>query len=136
VLGLPGGCLPSHAAFLRVPVEVTDGGPPPHEPAPGVAGETPLLVEIPLESLRAALPDFELAAAGFYYRGRDPLPFDLRDSDADRIKDVLRVVLPPPHDQEPWVIIVSPGVKARYGLDPDAVGRSRPARLDFSRAQR
>lgn len=92
------GCLPYRANFLRLGVTVITprAGPP-----------TAYLL---LDELGERMPAIDLADVAFYFRGREPLPFTLLDSDDDGLHDLVRVTLPEGADQrsEHWIVVVSP----------------------------
>ena len=116
-------CLPSRAAFLRVPVAIE---PPPTDELLTVAANC--------EEIRAHIPNFDPSKAAFYARGRQALPFELADRDADGVPDQVLVTFPCLAFQSPWLVIVYPG--AADQTPAPATHSGRRVRLDFRNARR
>lgn len=117
------GCVPTHAAHLRVPVAFV---------APPTGGD--LTVTAKYQAIRRHMPDFDPDTAAFYARGRIALPFRTEDTDGDGIADAVTVTFASLPNLEAWLLIVCPGVRATgRAIDPTG---SRRVRLDFTRARR
>ena len=80
---LVGGCVPTTAAYLHIPVELDDG----------VRCDQARL-NVPLAELRQRMAGFDLDSLAFYHRGRDPIPYRLLDDDGDGKPDSAEVCLP------------------------------------------
>jgi hypothetical protein len=91
------GCMPTHAAFLRLGVTFPDGNPP------GLA-----ILDVPLLKLQARNPDLDPQQLAVYYMGRDPVSHQLWDKDRDGRPDHVRVKILAKVD-EAWLVFVSPG---------------------------
>lgn len=92
-----GGCIPTHAAFLRLGVTFPEGRPA------GLA-----ILDVPLQKLHARNPDLDPGQLAVYYLGRDPIPHELQDQDKDGRPDHVRVKILAEVD-EAWLVFVSPG---------------------------
>lgn len=123
LLACAAACLPSHPAFLRVPVAFRT------PPTGGL-----LTVTASCADIRQLIPDFEPAGAAFYSRGRAALPFLEQDDDGDGRTDRITVTFPSLAGQAAWLIIVYPaeGTDGRF-VESD---NSQRVKLDFTRAQR
>ena len=91
------GCIPTHAAFLRLGVTFPDGRPQ------GLA-----ILDVPLDKLHNRNRDLDPQRLAVYYLGRDPIPHELVDDNHDGQPDHVRVKMHPEVD-EAWLVFVSPG---------------------------
>ncbi len=91
LLLLLGGCAPTTAAYLSIPVDMQGEAEVQGE---ATAAAAPTLVRVPLVELRARMPGFAADRVAFYCRGRTPAPHRLVDDDGDGAPDVAEVVIP------------------------------------------
>jgi len=100
------GCIPTHAAFLRLGVTFPDGKPP------GL-----VILDVPLATLHTRSPDLDPQRLAVYYMGRDPVSHQLVDGNRDGRADHVRVKILA-EVNEAWLVFVSPGTPASEPL-PD-----------------
>lgn len=102
-------CVPTTAAYLRIPVTTDDGRP-----------RRATLLQVPLDELRRQLRVKSLDHLAFFHDDRAPIPHRLADLDGDGDPDVAEVVLPIRGDGETRLIALCPGPTADAGTLPDA----------------
>ena len=114
-------CVPTHAAFLRIPVKVAPSHP-----------DGPVLVRVPFADIESRIDSFDPQRAAYFFRGRTPVPFAYEDTDADGDEDTLVVKLPAGEPRY-WIVIISPG--ERTGLPMPPGGSAEGVTLDFPGAR-
>jgi hypothetical protein len=113
------GCIPTHAAFMRLAVTFPEGRPQ------GLA-----ILDVPIDKLQARNQDLDPERLAVYYMGRKPIPHELLDPNHDGHPDLVRVKIVPEVD-EAWLVFVSPGAPGREKL-PDG-GQHVRVRYEFQR---
>lgn len=116
------GCIPTHSAFLRIPVSVA----PEHD-------SDLVIVRVPIVEILRHMPEFDPADTAYYFRGRQLLAREYEDEDGDGVLDTVAVKLPKTQDEH-WIVVVSPGESSTAPL-PEG-GSSVGVSLDFTKVRR
>lgn len=116
-------CTPLSSSYLEVPVVPRDG-----------KARAPGLVRVPLRELRSRMPGFDPDRVAFYAEGREPLPHQLVDEDADQRPDAAHVQLRVAGDGSTRLVVVCPGPAAPAATLAGTVDRDLEVR--FAQASR
>ena len=95
-------CVPSTAAYVSVPIEVSDA-----------RSRDAAVVRVPLAELEPRLSGFDASALAFFGPGREPLPHRLIDTDGDGAMDHAVTILPVAGDGTSRLVVVCPGPVAQ-----------------------
>ncbi len=119
---VPASCIPAHAEFLRLPVQIQNPD-----------AEKWAIVSLPLAELALHVEDLQPQSISLYQHGRQPLPHALVDADGDGITDTVLTKIPNKAG-EFWILVVSPGPQSDARL-PEG-GSRKGVTVNFKGARR
>ena len=117
------GCVPTHAAFLHVPVTVA-----PRRPAGLV------IVRLPIEELAKRMEEFDVERIAVFHRGREPIPHQIVDIDGDGRLDTVVTKIPAGAGNRA-VAVVCPARKQNRDPLPEG-GSAEGVTIDMEHSQR